>query len=48
MTKYVYPTPSGYDITVVAESKEKADEIIGRILGKTVEQSPLVKTAKTQ
>ena len=47
MTKYVYPTPSGYDITVVAESQEKVDEIMSKILGKTVEQSPLVKTAKT-
>ena len=48
MIKFRYETPSGYDITVVAESQEKADEIIGRILGKTVEQTPWVKTAKTQ
>ena len=48
MIKFRYETPSGYDITVVAESQEKADEIMSKILGKTVEQSPLVKTAKTQ
>ena len=47
MTKFTFPTASGYNVIVEADTQEKANEIFGKIFNKTEEQSPLVKTANS-